>query len=249
MFKFCACSEKGTEKLVNEDRVMVSKKTLDVAHFSGVDHTQFMAVICDGVGSTSGGAQAAEIVAKSFEDFDIGSCTPDTLFRHLTATNDFVVAKQKTDRTAWNMATTAAGLVIISDRYLLFNLGDTRIYKYHAGKHSLLSKDHTMRDPLRSNAITRYIGGYGHACFPSFKKGTAESGSLFLLCSDGVYKGVKDSDLEKTMSTCISIEQKGGAILQLSLQNGSTDDRSLVLVECAGQTAGSWEHEHVTSER
>lgn len=210
---------------------MVDNKVLQTAHYSGKSNSRFMAVVCDGVGSTSGGAHAAEIIAKSFESFDINSCSPLVLSRHLHKVNREIVKEQGKRNNTKTMASTAAGLLMIENRYLLFNLGDTRIYKFHDGKLRLVTRDHV--EPGANNCITSYMGGSGYACFPSFRKGQIENGCMFLICSDGVYKSIKDDDLQGILGANTTIVEKERAILKLALQNGSTDDRSLVLVECA----------------
>lgn len=230
MFKYCAYSGKGTRRKTNEDRVMVDNKVLQAAHYSGKSNSRFMAVVCDGVGGTSGGAYAAEKIAKSFENLEINSCSPLVLSRHLHRVNREIVEEQSKNNTK-TMASTAAGLVMMENRYLLFNLGDTRIYKFHDGKLRLVTRDHI--EPGGDNCITSYVGGSGYACFPSFRKGQVENGCIFLMCSDGVYKSIKDDDLKDILGANTTVEEKERAILKLALQNGSTDDRSLVLVECA----------------
>lgn len=230
MFKYCAYSGKGTRRNTNEDRLMIDNMVLRTTHYSGESNAQFMVVVCDGVGSTTGGAQAAEIIAKSFENFELNSCSPLVLSRHLHKVNREIVAEQNRSKKAKTMASTAAGLVMKANKYLLFNLGDTRIYKFHDGKLRLVTRDHI--EPGVDNCITSYVGGSGYACFPSFRKGQVENGCMFLMCSDGVYKSIKDDDLKGILGANTTVEEKERAILKLTLQNGSTDDRSLVLIEC-----------------
>ena len=57
------------------------------------------------------------------------------------------------------------------------------------------------------------------------------SPALFLLCSDGVYKNLEDSDFQEILNQCISIEEKCQAIMNRVVHNGSTDDMSITLLE------------------
>lgn len=230
VINYRAYSGKGTRKNTNEDRVMIDNMVLRTAHYSGKSNNRFMAVLCDGVGSTSDGAMAAEKIAKSFVNFEIDSCSPLVLSRHLHKVNREIVEEQSKNLYFSTMASTVAGLVMMLDRYLLFNLGDTRVYKFHDGKLHLISRDHTESGV--DNCITSYVGGSGYACFPYFRKGMVENGCMFLMCSDGIYKSIKDDYLKGILGSTIAIEDKERAILKLALQNDSTDDRSLVLVEC-----------------
>lgn len=241
MFRYCAYSERGTKRTVNEDRVMADNRVLTREQLSGQTDARFMAVVCDGVGGTGDGARAAEMIVKSFVDFDVGTCTPRSVSRNLHEVNRSIVREKSRNPDNPGTASTVAGIVI-KDRWCLsFNLGDTRILKYFDGRLSVISTDHTAATEWFCSggcpdAITRYVGGEGFACVPSFRKGTAEQGSIFLLCTDGVYKGVRDHQLRDILAGDDTIEEKGKAILKLSLQDGSGDDRSLVLVECSACT-------------
>ena len=210
---------------------MVDHKVLNEVGCAGQNRTQFIAVVCDGVGGTSGGEQAAELLAKGFENFDVLTCSPLTVSRQIHRINRAILVEQKRNPAVFNMAAAAAGLVMAGGRYLFFNLGDTRVYKYHLGELTQISKDHTAPD--NANCITSYVGGSGDACFPSLRKGSAEIGSTFLVCTDGVYKFVSEDELKGILRSDLPVPEKERAISKLSLQNGSTDDRSFVLVECA----------------
>ena len=237
MIKYCAYSEKGIERSANEDRLMVDNRVLNSTRLSGKTNGGFIAVVCDGVGSTSGGAKAAEMITNSFKNFDIEICSPLLVSRHLNKINRKMIEEEKRNNDMNNMASTVAGIIIIDNRFLLFNMGDTRIYKFYNGKLSVMTKDHTVTNhfnhfDLNSNIITCYMGGNGDACFPSFRKGIAENGSIFLACSDGVYKSIDENDIKDILNNDCTIEQKERAILKHVLQNGSKDDRSMVIVKC-----------------
>lgn len=241
MIEYCACSMKGTTKTLNEDRVMVNNQMLTSDNSFGETDADLVAVVCDGVGSTSGGALAAEMIAQSFQYCNPAMSSPLSVTRHLHKINRDIVEYQKSNPHTNDMASTVAGLLIYKNKYLLFNLGDTRIYEYSEGKLKLLSKDHTVSNQMctleemhaSGDAITSYIGGYGHACNPYIRTGETTEGGYFLICSDGVYKSLADSKLQEILSQKTTDVEKKRAILRLSLQNGSPDDMSLVLIKRA----------------
>ena len=238
MYRFCAYSEKRIGRKTNNDQVMIGNMVLHTPHHCGQTKDKFIAIICDGVGSTAGGAWAANITANSFVDFDVETCSPLIVSRHLHKVNRLIVAEQNRTESAYDMASTVAGLLIIANKYLTFNLGDTRIYQYHKGGLFRITKDHVIAGAsgnahLPHDAVSGYVGGDGFACFPSFKKGKTDIGDVFMMCSDGVYKNIREDDLKNLLGSETAIEYKAGAILQKSLKNNSTDDRSLVLVEHA----------------
>lgn len=233
--EYVACSVKGRRRDKNEDRIMVNDETISNGCVHGEGNNKLLALVCEGVGGSKGGAEAAEKISKSFEGFNIETCSPLSLARHIHRINRDIISEQRENKDFCNMASTAAGIVMLRDRFIAFNLGDTRIYKWCGGKFSLITKDHVEsnqynRLTTRNDTVTCYFGGDGRACFPSFRKGIIEAGSIYLLCSDGIYKKIWDVDLKAILDKDTSILEKEKAILKLSLKNGSNDDMSLVLI-------------------
>ncbi len=238
MFDYVAATQKGCFRGKNEDRIMVGNELISEGSIAGGKFETLLAVVCDGVGGTLGGEKAAEIVAGSFMNFEPSAASPRSVSSHLYKTNRWVITEQANSREFNGMASTVAGIVLSSDRYMVFNLGDTRVYKICSNGMELLSRDHlrqaeTCPIPESGNDrfITSYIGGDGRACFPTIKKGNAEKGDIFFLCSDGVYKFISEVQLKDILASKNSLEQKKRAILNLSLQNGSRDDLSIILIK------------------
>lgn len=233
MFSYCACSDKGSERKNNEDRIIVDNNLLSAGNIAGTRKNELLAVVCDGVGGTDNGELAAEMISSSFRDFKIAETSPLSLSQHLHKVNRKVTTEQETASVRFNMASTVAGMMFYKNRYLLFNLGDTRIYQFSGSKLLQISKDHTANSEVQTAGITRYIGGTGNACRPFIKTGKIISGGYYMICSDGIYKGLDDECLVSIFSTDSSLEEKRRAILKLALKNGSTDDKSVILIKCA----------------
>ena len=241
MFEYIASSVKGSERTKNEDRVMVNNTVVSDGSISGVKENGFIAVVCDGVGGMVGGEIAAEMVASGFVGYDVEKASAYSLNHHLQKLNASVMDAQKHFPGYNSMASTAAGIMFWENRFLLFNLGDTRIYEAKDESIMLKTKDHTMGEAdmekslgVRRDALTRYIGGFGHACKPSIIRGCISGDeSCFLVCSDGIHKKIPEDVLRDVLSDGSALEDKKRAIMSLSTQNGSTDDKSLVLVRYA----------------
>ena len=238
-FEYFACSEKGSKRKKNEDRVMVCNEVISEGGRSGNKETDFLALVCDGVGGAPGGDIAAEMVAESFKDYSPSKMSPLKISRHIHKMNRLVVTNQLQLENCSKMATTVAGIVTYNDRFLAFNLGDTRVYKIDWEEITLLSRDHTLvydnksdfRD-IDKDVITGYIGGDGCSCHPSIRTGKMQEGDSFLICSDGIYKTINDPLLKEIIRNNETLEQKADTILELSLEKGSTDDMSMVLIKC-----------------
>lgn len=246
MFEYMAYTEKGSKRQCNEDRILISNTKgntiLSEGLLNGETEGPFLALICDGAGGTNGGQIAAEIAAGGFIGFDIASASPLSLYSHIHSINDRIRDEQRCLNNCPLMAAAAAGIMFLENRFMLFHLGDSRIYEMQNGFLVQKTRDHTLAcerggwntsasGPAR-NMLTRYFGGSGHARRSDIMKGfIKEDESLFLLCSDGVHQKIPVEALERIMADPSALEEKKRAIMNLSIQNGSADDKSLVLIQ------------------
>lgn len=235
--KYLANTIKGLERDHNEDRVIINGTVLSHGKINGKTNKTLVAVICDGVGGTSGGEVAAEMAASSFLDFCVSKTSPLYVTSYLNRVNRDITEAQKSHPTYSDMATTIAGAVIVGEIFLLFNMGDARIYEVRKGAIIQKSRDHVVvcEDFFsgdKREAITSYLGGDGHACFPSVRRDIISKDTEgFFICSDGIYKFVSDAELLHLLVGKKDMEEKRKAILQRALQNGSKDDISFIYVD------------------
>lgn len=244
-YKYFALTRAGSSHLKNEDRISVDGKMLSSGVVKGECHERIIAVVCDGIGGEPHGELAASIAATGFSGIPDNVLSPYTIAEAFFSVNRDIRGWQQRDSEYEGMSTTIAGVSIAEGSFLAFNAGDTRIYLYCKGELRQISTDHTKtcqrillgsdrggeRDVERS-VVTHYLGGTGNSWFPSLRWGRVESSSaLFLLCSDGIYKNLKNSDFLHVLSQNISIDEKCQAIMNKAVHNGSTDDMSITLVE------------------
>jgi len=210
---------------------------------------QIMAVICDGIGGESHGELAASIAAAGFKDIPDTILSPYTIAEALSSANRHIREWQQKDFEYEGMSTTIAGISIVKNSFLAFNAGDTRIYIYCGGGFRQVSTDHTKvcrrilheakkgeEEYIEQSVVTHYLGGIGNSWFPSLHQGKVEDdAALFLLCSDGVYKKLENSDFQRVLSQDMSSEEKCRAIMDKAVHNGSTDDMSIALLELSGK--------------
>jgi protein phosphatase len=106
------------------------------------------------------------------------------------------------------VATTVALVLIIGERAVVANVGDSRVYRLRQDALDLLTRDHTRAwhlaetgqidpakvsgHPLR-NLLTRTLGS-GSPAKPDVKRVTLQSGDRLLLCSDGLWGTVRDTE-------------------------------------------------------
>ena len=248
MIKYAAISRKGVRKEKNEDRVMVAGNYLADGEIQGETDGSFLTVVCDGVGGEACGDEAAEIASMSFlplcknrmSIFDVSSAVVDA--------NKAICSYQKKGEFYKCMATTIAGIYLQDDKFVCFNLGDSRVYILTDSDIVQISKDHTQAQNMVSkgkisdsskapysmqNTITKYIGSSsGDTSLAALKKGKYDKRTkAFLLCSDGLYKKLTNDEIKEVMLDEDTALEKSRTLLDFAIKKGSTDDISVIVIE------------------
>lgn len=246
MYKYSAITKSGSHKK-NEDRVLVHGTILDRGVIEGECENECVAMICDGVGKDKGGDLAAECTVKHFINVDIADLSPRNLIKITRDINKDIFQKQQESQLPSTMATTATGAFLYNNHYLIFHIGDSRLYMFTKEDGLiLLTQDHTsFEDPMFkhayfeeslsnevNNTLTRYLCGTGKSALPDIKRGTLlhDSGLLFL-CSDGVYKSLSQKRLAMLLEECEDPLKTQDIMIHEAEENGSMDDKSIVLIK------------------
>lgn len=135
------------------------------------------------------------------------------------------------------MGTTLTGCVFHKEKVFVFNIGDSRAYRIRGGYIAQLTRDHSLREETRDesipkNYITSCIGGGSEEIKIdiSDKTGIISSGDRLLLVSDGITDSLTDDDLEDCMNQEKSPDLVLNELLELSLDKGSTDNVTALLI-------------------
>lgn len=144
------------------------------------------------------------------------------------------------------MGTTIAALRTLGDRYEVAWVGDSRIYVWQQQLRQI-SHDHSLvqalvesgqldpalasRHPQR-NLLTQALGVTAIEQLQiGMARGQMESGSAFLLCSDGLTEGVQDSSIERHMArTDLAAQECVDQLILSSLDAGGNDNITAIVV-------------------
>ena len=153
--------------------------------------------IADGISSSDVSHVASESAVRSFlTDY---YCTSDawsvsrSAQRVLTATNAWLHAQTQNgggrfDKDRGYVCTFSA-LVIRSTTAHVFHVGDTRVYRWHAGALEQLTEDHRVSVAGGHSYLSRALGVGPHVEI-DYQALAIEKGDVFLLTSDGVHEHV-----------------------------------------------------------
>lgn len=141
--------------------------------------------------------------------------------------------------------TTLTGALIVGRRLYLIHVGDTRAYLIYDEHFEQITTDHSIVRRLQdSGQITAdqaathphrnllYRAVTGHELeVDTFTRSLPNTGYLFI-CSDGLWDTVSDSDMKIIIQNHnLSLQERCEKLVELALDNGSTDNVTGSLVE------------------
>ncbi len=200
--------------------------------------------ICDGMGGHDHGETASRFVCEQ-----IKKKFNRTMFR---ADNVKTILTEIQDSTAKhlpeNCGTTVAGLMIMDGQTIVFNAGDSRVYKISKSKMDYISHDHSLvqglvdksfihkdsasSHPLK-NIIDFGIGPLFNDMWKNFKIHFFEEfiskDTWYLLCSDGVNDLMNEEEMHGILMP--SPIENGNILFQALQKKGLKDNTSFIILE------------------
>ncbi len=164
-----------------------------------------VAVVCDGVGSCLHGDQAAKRVVQfltySLKNRPRSWSMEKSIREFIHSINRilYMESMQQYDRP--ELVTTLALAVIEGERLYGANVGDSRIYLLRNDQILQLSYDHT--DEQMSGALTAAVG-LQERVEPFYFENNLKTKDTILLCSDGLYSELDESELATHMRVSAS---------------------------------------------
>ncbi|WP_163134130.1 bifunctional protein-serine/threonine kinase/phosphatase [Agarivorans sp. Alg241-V36] len=190
-----------------------------------------VAILADGLSSAEHAKMAAQISVTQFvEDY---YATPESWSVNKSTAQ---VAKSLNNwlfqqgKQTGSYACTLSTLIIKSRVAHLFHVGDSRIYRFRAGKLRQLTRDHVQIRGKQKNHLTRAMG-VDSSLELDYSTRTVESGDIFMLTSDGVHDALSEQQLLKLLQAKFSsLEEQASAIVNAAELAGSDDNISAMLV-------------------
>ena len=208
-------------------------------------------IVADGMGGHAAGEVASEMAVqivlrelKDVSDVTDGSVTR-VLGDSLRLANRAIHDRTITEVDKQGMGTTASVLVLADSRYLIGQVGDSRIYLLRDGALKQLTKDHSYvqeqvdlgnltpeqaRYHPYSNVITRCVGASPDV-EPDLYAGEAKTGDVFLVASDGLTGMVDDRRLAQLLMSRAEPERKVQALISEANGRGGLDNITAIIVQ------------------
>lgn len=200
-------------------------------------------VVSDGAGGHGGGDVAARLVVSTVLTAFAQNPTvaPDEAVVLLQAANDAVVNEKGSSGTVTDMHATAAVLLIDRDRGCAVwgHVGDTRIYLLRRGRVVYQTRDHSVvqnmidagygspemiRSHPQRSLLTSAMGARdGIALSVSAEPMPLIAGDVFLLCTDGWWEHVQESEMENLLDESTAADDWLTGMRELILERSTAE--------------------------
>ncbi|MBO1418368.1 PP2C family serine/threonine-protein phosphatase [Streptomyces sp. FH025] len=241
-----ALSHEGLVREHNEDSLAVGPWTLCATVTTNPQTLLFplgppcVVAVADGLGGHPGGEVASALVARRLAAAGAALDGEEAVREELQECNRAVYAAAADRPELAAMGTTVAGLVVLPEQAVAFNVGDSRIYRITGeGLHRVSVDDSPPLPPGRrtTSVVTQTLGGSLGLTYvePHVRAAPLAVGDRYLVCSDGLTDPVPEEDLAELLARSYREEERadGRAAFELwkaAIEEGGPDNITLALV-------------------
>jgi PPM family protein phosphatase len=144
------------------------------------------------------------------------------------------------------MGTTLVVTLLCDNSITVAHIGDSRCYRYRSDKLEQVTRDHSLlqeqidsglltkeaaKRSQNKNLVTRALG-IEPDVEAEIHTYPAQSGDIYLICSDGLNDMVDDEDIEMTLQAVgANLQLAANQLVQMANDNGGRDNVSVVLIK------------------
>lgn len=217
-----ADTDVGIVKKTNQDSLCIRTANTKIGHVA-------MIVVCDGMGGLEKGELASATVVRDFaawfENDFIKTIETWSFAKLSDFWNDRIkeinekIAEYGKEKHV-QLGTTVTAFISINDEYMIFHVGDTRVYRVSDDDIEQLTEDQTLvwrevklghlapdqieSDPRR-NILLQCVGA-SRTVVPEIKFGRIQSESNYIVCSDGFRHVITSQEICSMMSPIVSCD-------------------------------------------
>lgn len=234
-------TDKGVRRTANED-----------AYFVMSDEGVF--VVADGVGGENSGDVASSTAVREVADYicrnpldSLKSSEEirDYFFRCVENVNFTVLDLSQRNEENKGMATTLVAAYAAKHALYILNVGDSRAYICRGGKLTQITEDHTYVNTLvkkgliteeeaktheNRHMITKAVGAENKV-EPDFFKVATKVGDIVLICTDGLYGEIEETEMTRIISGRGSMQEACDRLVDRANENGGHDNITVVCIK------------------
>ncbi len=230
-----SATDVGRVRRVNEDNLFVSPALFAVA---------------DGMGGHAAGEVASTLAIGGVAAL-AGADEPrvEDLVAAIAAINEQILLVGREHPDQAGMGTTLSGIAVSSvegkPHWAVFNVGDSRVYRYSESTLRQLTVDHSAvqelieageitdedarHHPLR-HVVTRSLGS-SPAPEPDVALYEALAGERFLVCSDGLTNELRDAEIAQVLAVSTDPQQAAEELVRRANQAGGRDNSTVIVLD------------------
>ena len=220
-FRSAAATDRGPVREINQDAFL---ERTDVGLW----------IVADGLGGHSQGEVASRLVCDAMIDVVTTAGLDemvDSARERLTEVNDQLSRASTRLINPVDSGSTVVAFMVRGRQGVVLWAGDSRAYRWRAGTLEQLTTDHSADDPGHrgSTAITRAVGAEPELDL-DLRRDPVEPGDRFLLCSDGLYRGVTGAEIAAWLARP-SVSETAEGLVKAALDGGTRDNVTALVIE------------------
>ncbi|MGW4893225.1 PP2C family protein-serine/threonine phosphatase [Kitasatospora sp. NPDC004240] len=241
-----ALSHEGLIREHNEDSLTVGPWTLCATVTTNPQTLLFplgppcVVAVADGLGGHPGGEVASALVACRLAADGPSLDGEETVREELRDCNRAVYAAAAGEPELAAMGTTVAGVLLLPERAVVFNVGDSRVYRIGGEGLTRVSVDDSpppAPGARTTSVVTQTLGGSLGLTYvePHVNEAPLAAGDRYLVCSDGLTDPVTEEELHQVLVHSLDEAERadGRAAFELwkaAIEAGGPDNITLALV-------------------
>jgi PPM family protein phosphatase len=221
--------------------------------FAEANEKRGLFIVADGMGGHAAGEVASEMAVQiisrelaGITEINNGdSAAAAKVAEAVKKANSKIYERTITEVDKQGMGTTASVLILTGSRYLIGQVGDSRVYLLRDGKLRQLTKDHSYvqeqvdagfltpeqaRYHPYSNVITRCVGA-SDSVEPDTYNGEVKTGDVYLVASDGLTGMVDDRRLQQLLFSRATPGRVVDALISEANGRGGLDNITAIVVQ------------------
>lgn len=207
-------------------------------------------VVADGMGGHAAGEVASQLAVAEFARLaEQGPPSAEDLIDTVVLANEHILEAGSQHGEQFGMGTTLTGIGVVrsenGEQLAVFNVGDSRVYRFAGGQLDQLTVDHSAVQELvdagqitaraarfhpRRNVVTRSLGSYPGPA-PDVWLLPPIPGDRYLVCSDGLTGELEDGEIAELLAANSDPQAAADALVRRANEAGGHDNVTTVVMD------------------
>lgn len=207
-----------------------------------------IALLADGMGGHSAGDVASRLAidtSLAILSQTAGLAARDRLDTAIQAAHSTIREKADSAPRYRGMGTTIVATLFEKQRMTVGHVGDSRLYRLRKGSLQALTHDHSLlqefidkglyspeeaRQKVARNILTHALG-LEQAAKVDINEFELQAGDRFLLCSDGLYEMLSDTEIAALLGRDLPLPDICTALIELANAKGGRDNITVIVID------------------